>query len=55
MSSSFLLSRSKRASSMFRMKECFFCEEIECQKIRYHQLNIYKTKEKIHVNETNRF
>ncbi len=40
---------------MFRMKECFFCEEIECQKIRYHQLNIYKTKEKIHVNETNRF
>ncbi len=55
MSSSFSLSRSERASSMSRMKECFFCEEIECQKIRCHQLNIYKTEEKIHVNETNRF
>ena len=54
MSSSFSLSKSERASSMSRMKECFFCEEIECQKIRCHQLNIYKTEEKIHVNETNR-
>ncbi len=39
---------------MSRMKECFFYEEIECQKIRCCQLNIYKTEEKIHVNETNR-
>jgi len=39
---------------MFRMKECFFYEEIKCQKIKCHQLNIYKTEEKIHVNETNR-
>ncbi len=54
MSSSFSLSRSKRASSMFRIKECFFCKEIECQKIRCYQLNIYKTEEKIHVNEINR-
>ena len=54
MSSSFSLSRSERASLMFRMKECFFYEEIKCQKIRCHQLNIYKTKEKIHVNEINR-
>ncbi len=54
MSSSFSLSRSERVSSMFRMKECFFCEEIKCQKIRCHQLNIYKTEEKIHVNEINR-
>ncbi len=51
----FSLLRSERASSMSRMKECFFCKEIECQKIRCHQLNIYKTEEKIHVNETNRF
>ncbi len=54
MSLSFSLSRSERASLMFKMKECFFYEEIECQKIRCHQLNIYKTEEKIHVNETNR-
>ena len=54
MSSLFSLSKSERASSMSRMKECFFCEEIECQKIRCCQLNIYKTEEKIHVNETNR-
>jgi len=54
MLSSFSLSRSEQASSMSRMKECFFCEEIECQKIRCHQLNIYKIEEKIHVNETNR-
>ncbi len=54
MSSSFSLSRSERASLMFRMKECFFYEEIKCQKIRCHQLNIYKTEKKIHVNETNR-
>ncbi len=54
MSSLFSLSKSERASSMSRMKECFFCEEIECQKIRCHQLNIYKIEEKIHVNETNR-
>jgi len=53
-SSSFSLSRSERASLISKMKECFFCEEIECQKIRCHQLNIYKTEEKIHVNETNR-
>ena len=39
---------------MFKMKECFFYEEIKYQKIRCHQLNIYKTEEKIHVNETNR-
>ncbi len=54
MLSLFLLSRSKRASLMFRMKECFFYEEIKCQKIRCCQLNIYKTEEKIHVNEINR-
>ncbi len=54
MSSSFSLSRSKRASLMFKMKECFFYEEIKCQKIRCYQLNIYKTKEKIYVNEINR-
>ncbi len=54
MSSSFLLSRSEQASSMFKMKECFFYKEIECQKIKYHQLNIYKIKEKIHVNEINK-
>ncbi len=54
MSSSFLLSRSEWASLMFKMKECFFYEEIKYQKIRCHQLNIYKTEEKIHVNETNR-
>ncbi len=54
MLSSFSLLRSEWASSMFRMKECFFCEEIKCQKIKCHQLNIYKTEEKIHVNETNR-
>ena len=36
MSSSFSLSRSERVSSMFRIKECFFCEEIKCQKIRCH-------------------
>ncbi len=34
MLSSFSLLKSERASSMFRMKECFFCEEIKCQKIR---------------------
>ncbi len=54
MLSLFSLSRSERASLMSRMKECFFYEEIKCQKIKYHQLNIYKTEEKIHVNETNR-
>ncbi len=54
MSSLFSLLKSERASSMSRMKECFFYEEIECQKIRCHQLNIYKTEEKIHVNEINR-
>ncbi len=54
MSSSFLLSRSEWASLMFRMKECFFYEEIKCQKIKCHQLNIYKIEEKIHMNETNR-
>jgi len=54
MLSSFSLSRSERASLMSRMKECFFYEEIKCQKIRCCQLNIYKTEEKIHVNETNR-
>ncbi len=54
MLSSFSLSKSKRASSMFRIKECFFCEEIECQKIKCRQLNIYKIEKKIHVNETNR-
>ncbi len=54
MLSSFSLSRSERASLMFKMKECFFYEEIKCQKIRCHQLNIYKTEEKIHVNKTNR-
>ncbi len=54
MSSSFSLSRSEWASSMFRMKEYFFYEEIKCQKIKCYQLNIYKIKEKIHVNETNR-
>ncbi len=54
MLSSFSLSRSKRASSMFRIKECFFYEEIKCQKIRCYQLNIYKTEEKIHMNEINR-
>jgi len=54
MSSLFLLSRSEQASSMFKMKECFFYKEIECQKIKYHQLNIYKIKEKIHVNEINK-
>jgi len=37
----FSLLRSERASSMSRMKECFFYEEIKCQKIRCHQLNIY--------------
>ncbi len=40
---------------MFKMKECFFYEEIKCQKIKCCQLNIYKTEEKIHVNEANRF
>ncbi len=54
MLSSFLLSRSERASLMFKIKECFFYEEIKYQKIRYCQLNIYKTEEKIHVNETNK-
>ncbi len=54
MLSSFSLLKSEWASSMFRMKECFFCEEIKCQKIRCCQLNIYKTEKKIHVNETNR-
>ncbi len=54
MLSSFLLSRSERASLMFKMKECFFYEEIKYQKIRCCQLNIYKTEEKIHVNETNK-
>jgi len=54
MLSSFSLSRSERASSMFRIKECFFYEEIKCQKIRCYQLNIYKTEEKIHMNEINR-
>ncbi len=34
MSSSFLLSKSEQASFMFKMKECFFYEEIKCQKIR---------------------
>ncbi len=55
MSSSFSLSKSEQASLMFRIKECFFYEEIKCQKIRCHQLNIYKTEEKIYMNETNRF
>ncbi len=54
MLSSFSLSKSERASLMFRMKECFFYEEIECQKIRCCQLNIYKIKEKIHVNKINK-
>jgi len=54
MLSSFSLSKSERASLMFRMKECFFYEEIKCQKIRCCQLNIYKIKEKIHVNKTNK-
>ena len=54
MLSSFSLSRSEQASSMSRMKECFFCEEIKCQKIRCCQLNIYKTEEKIHMNKANR-
>ncbi len=55
MSSLFSLSRSEWASLMFKMKECFFYEEIKCQKIKCCQLNIYKTEEKIHVNEANRF
>ncbi len=54
MSSSILLSKSERASLMSKMKECFFYEEIKCQKIRCCQLNIYETEEKIHVNEINR-
>ncbi len=54
MSSLFSLLKSEWASSMSRMKECFFCKKIKCQKIRCYQLNIYKIEEKIHVNETNR-
>jgi len=54
MLSSFSLLKSEWASSMFRMKECFFCKKIKCQKIKCYQLNIYKTEEKIHVNEINR-
>jgi len=54
MLSSFSLLRSEWTFSMSRMKECFFYEEIKCQKIKCYQLNIYKIKEKIHMNEINR-
>ena len=54
MSSSFSLLKSEWASLIFKMKECFFYEEIKCQKIKCYQLNIYKTKEKIYMNEINK-
>jgi hypothetical protein len=39
---------------MFKMNECFFCEKIECHKLKFHHLKIYKTENKIYMNERNR-
>jgi hypothetical protein len=36
---------------MFIIKEYFFYKEIKCYKLKYYYLKIYKTKEKIHINE----